>query len=64
MLDILGELAPQKLKLYDYSEFILFKLEKLLISNTSDIPSKLLIGVIYLYPKKQGLLFIKIEMGK
>ena len=47
-LDILGELAPQKLKLYDYSEFHIVETGK----NYSfpihqDIPSKLLSGVIY-----------------
>ena len=58
-LDILGELAPQKLKLYDYSEFHIVETGK----NYSfpihqDIPSKLLSGVIYLYPKKNKGTFI------
>ena len=58
-LDILSELAPQKLKLYDYSEFHIVETGK----NYSfpihqDIPSKLLSGVIYLYPKKNKGTFI------
>ena len=56
---ILGELAPQKIKLYDYTEFHLVETGK----NYSfpihqDIPSKLLSGVIYLYPEKNKGTFI------
>ena len=64
-LDILGELAPQKLKLYDYSEFHIVETGK----NYSfpihqDIPSKLLSGVIYLYPKKQRNFIYKNRDGE
>ena len=58
-MNILNELAPQKLKLYDYSEFHIVETGKnYKFPIHRDTPNKLLSGVIYLYPKKNKGTFI------
>ena len=58
-LKILEELAPHKLDLYDYSEFHIVETGKdYTFPIHQDIPSKLLSGVIYLYPQKNKGTFI------
>ncbi len=52
-IKLLEELSPQKVKLYDYSDFTLVltdKNKKFPIHD--DTPDKLLSGVIYLYPQE------------
>ena len=54
-LDILREICPEKVNLYDYSDFTIIITEK----NSKfpihdDTPDKLLSGVIYLRPKKNS----------
>lgn len=65
-LEILGELAPQKIKLYDYSEFHIVETGKNYIFPIhQDVPSKLLSGVIYLYPEKnKGTFIYKNQKGE
>ena len=58
-MNILSELAPKKLSLYDYSEFHLVETGKnYTFPIHRDTPNKLLSGVIYLYPKKNKGTFI------
>lgn len=54
-IDILNELNPKKIELYEYSDFTIIETKK----NSSfpihdDTPNKLLSGVIYLYPNKNS----------
>ena len=64
-LNVLKELAPEKVRLYDYSEFSLIATGK----NKNfpihdDNPDKLLTGVIYLYPTQStGTNFYKDKIG-
>ena len=54
-MNILKELCPSKVKLYDYSNFsieVTSKNSKFPIHD--DIPSKLLSGVIYIYPENNN----------
>ena len=58
-MNILNELAPQKLKLYDYSEFHIVETGKnYKFPIHRDTPNKLLSGVIYLYPEKNKGTFV------
>jgi hypothetical protein len=58
-MNILNELAPQKLELYDYSEFHIVETGKnYKFPIHRDTPNKLLSGVIYLYPEKNKGTFI------
>ncbi len=51
-LNILEQLEPKKLKLFDYSEFTIIETGKdYVFPIHRDIPTKLLSGVIYLSPK-------------
>lgn len=65
-LDILQELCPEKVKLYDYSDFTIIvtnKNSKFPIHD--DTPNKLLSGVIYLSPEKNnGTSFYSDKYGK
>ena len=65
-LDILKELSPEKVKLYDYSDFTIIvtnKHSKFPIHD--DTPNKLLSGVIYLSPEKNnGTSFYSNKNGK
>ena len=65
-VEILKELHPEKLKLYEYSEFHLIitgKNYKFPIHN--DTLNKLLSGVIYLHPEKnKGTIFYKSKKGE
>ena len=65
-LEILRQLHPEKLKVYEYSEFHLIitgKNYKFPIHN--DTLNKLLSGVIYLHPaKKKGTIFYKSRKGE
>ena len=64
-IKILKELSPQKVKLYDYSDFTIIitnKNSKFPIHD--DTPNKLLSGVIYLHPNKNtGTLFYSDKKG-
>ena len=52
-INILGELAPKKLDLFDYSEFHIVETGKNYeFPIHRDTPNKLLSGVIYLNPRK------------
>jgi len=65
-LKILEEISPEKVKLYDYSDFTLIltdKNKKFPIHD--DTPDKLLSGVIYLYPEKNsGTKFFDNQKGE
>ena len=51
-LNILEQLEPKKLKLFDYSEFTIIETGKdYVFPIHRDIPTKLLSGVIYLFPE-------------
>ena len=65
-LKILEELSPEKVKLYDYSEFHLVETGKnFKFPIHDDIPNKLLSGVIYIKPEKNsGTVFYKTKSGK
>ena len=58
-IDILRELNPKKLDLYDYSEFhIIVTGKNYKFPIHDDTPNKLLSGVIYLKPNKNtGTIF-------
>lgn len=58
-LKILEKLCPQKLNLYDYSDFTITHTSKEYKSSFhDDTPDKILSGVIYLYPDKNtGTIF-------
>ena len=64
-LNVLKELCPEKLELYDYSSFSIIvtnKNSKFPIHD--DTPNKLLSGVIYLYPEKNsGTFFYNDQRG-
>ena len=54
-LKILEKLCPQKLNLYDYSDFTITHTSKEYKSSFhDDTPDKILSGVIYLYPEKNN----------
>ena len=59
ILKILEKLCPQKLNLYDYSDFTITHTSKEYKSSFhDDTPDKILSGVIYLYPDKNtGTIF-------
>ncbi len=65
-LSILGELCPEKLDLYDYSEFHIIEIGKYFkFPIHEDTPNKLLSGVIYLKPSKNiGTNFFSSMTGK
>ena len=64
-MDILKEICPEKMSLYDYSDFTIIitkKDSKFPIHD--DTPNKLLSGVIYLYPEKNsGTIFYNDKKG-
>ena len=64
-MDILKEICPEKINLYDYSDFTIIitkKDSKFPIHD--DTPNKLLSGVIYLYPEKNsGTIFYNDKKG-
>jgi len=64
-MDILKEICPEKMNLYDYSDFTIIitkKDSKFPIHD--DTPNKLLSGVIYLYPEKNsGTIFYSDKKG-
>ena len=64
-LDILKELNPEKLNLYDYSEFYIIETgSNYKFPIHDDIPNKLLSGVVYLKPEKNsGTFFYKNKKG-
>ena len=64
-LEILKELCPDKVKLYEYSEFTIIETGKnYKFSIHDDTPNKLLSGVIYLSPEKNaGTLFYDNKLG-
>ena len=64
-LDILKELNPEKLNLYDYSEFYIIETgSNYKFPIHDDIPNKLLSGVVYLKPEKNsGTFFYKSKKG-
>ena len=64
-LDILNELYPEKVNLYDYSEFHIIETgSNYKFPIHDDTPNKLLSGVIYLMPEKNnGTLFYKNKKG-
>lgn len=54
-VDILKKLNPEKLKLYDYSEFHIIETgANFIFPIHDDTPNKLLSGVVYLKPKKNS----------
>ena len=65
-LKILQELFPEKVKLYEYSEFHVVETGKNFnFPIHDDIPNKLLSGVIYIKPEKNsGTVFYKTKSGK
>ena len=65
-MNILEELAPKKLGLYDYSEFHIVETGKnFTFPIHRDTPNKLLSGVIYLLPKKnKGTFIYDNQLGK
>jgi len=64
-IKILKELSPQKVKLYDYSDFtIIITNKRSQFPIHDDTPNKLLSGVIYLHPKENtGTLFYSDKKG-
>tara|TARA_B100001057_G_C22484449_1_gene807704 strand:- start:32 stop:658 length:627 start_codon:yes stop_codon:yes gene_type:complete len=65
-LRLLEELCPNKVKLYEYSEFQIIETGKnYKFPIHDDTPNKLLSGVIYLFPEKNsGTLFYDDKSGK
>ena len=65
-LGILKELCPEKVDLYEYSEFHLVETGKnFQFPIHDDIPNKLLSGVIYIKPEKNsGTVFYETKSGK
>lgn len=65
-IKILNELYPEKVKLYDYSEFYIIQTgPNYKFPIHDDIPSKLLSGVIYIRPNKNiGTIFYGNKNGK
>ena len=64
-IQLLAELNPEKVKLYEYSEFHIIETGKnYKFPIHDDTPNKLLSGVIYLMPKKNvGTLFYDNKIG-
>ena len=64
-LKILNDIAPEKVNLYDYSEFMIIKSGKnYKFPIHDDTPNKLLSGVIYLYPENNtGTIFYENKKG-
>lgn len=64
-LNILEELCPKKVKLYDYSEFHIVNCgSEYKFPIHDDIPAKLLSGVIYLQPEiNKGTIFYENKKG-
>ena len=63
-LNILKELNPEKVKLYDFSEFHLIETgANYEFEIHDDTPDKLLSGVIYLKPENVGTIFYKNKKG-
>ncbi len=64
-LDILGDLCPEKLSLYEYSEFHIIETgSKYKFPIHDDTPNKLLSGVIYLAPEENsGTIFYSSKKG-
>ena len=64
-LNILKELYPEKVSLYDYSEFHIIETgSKYKFPIHDDTPNKLLSGVVYLMPEKNsGTFFYKNKKG-
>ena len=65
-IKLLNDLCPEKVKLYEYSEFQIIETGKnYKFPIHDDTPNKLLSGVIYLKPKKNsGTLFYDNKSGK
>ena len=65
-INILKELNPEKINLYDYSEFYIIETgSNYKFPIHDDIPKKLLSGVVYLKPEKNsGTLFYKNKKGE
>tara|TARA_X000000950_G_scaffold263398_1_gene335594 strand:- start:2299 stop:2928 length:630 start_codon:yes stop_codon:yes gene_type:complete len=65
-LGILKELCPEKVDLYEYSEFHLVETGKnFQFPIHDDIPNKLLSGVVYIKPEKNsGTVFYETKSGK
>ena len=63
--NILMKIAPEKAKLYEYSDFSVIKTGKnYKFPIHDDTPNKLLSGVIYLYPKNNtGTIFYANKKG-
>jgi len=64
-LGILKRLSPQKVELYDYSDFTIIATHKdYKFPIHDDIPNKLLSGIIYIKPEKNlGTLFFSTKKG-
>tara|TARA_Y200000002_G_scaffold354323_1_gene334476 strand:- start:1458 stop:2087 length:630 start_codon:yes stop_codon:yes gene_type:complete len=64
-LDILKELSPEKVKLYEFSDYTIIKTNKnKKFPLHDDTPNKLLSGVIYLYPEDNtGTIFYNDKKG-
>ena len=64
-IDILKKLCPEKIALYDYSDFTIIVTPKdYKFPFHDDTPNKLLSGVIYLYPEKNtGTIFSSDKKG-
>jgi len=64
-MKILKELCPEKVELYDYSDFIIMLTDKnAKFPFHDDTPNKLLSGVVYLNPKKNsGTIFSNDKKG-
>ena len=65
-IKILRELNPEKVSLYDYSEFYIIETgSNYKFPIHDDIPNKILSGVVYLKPEKNsGTLFYKNKKGE
>ena len=65
-IEILEELNPEKVFLYDYSEFYIIETgSNYKFPIHDDIPNKILSGVVYLKPEKNsGTLFYKNKKGE
>ena len=65
-INILKELCPEKVKLYDYSDFVIIVTNKnAKFPFHDDTPNKLLSGVIYIYPEQnKGTIFSNDKKGK
>jgi len=64
-INILKKLCPQKLGLYDYSDFtIIVTTKNYKFPFHDDTPNKILSGVVYLYPEKNiGTIFSENKKG-